>query len=142
MRLFFWAFATRRAFRYIFARLNFPRSKKLFPNPISRPRIPFPVPLAKDAASIPNALGYEQRAASFGQKCSQLIAHCSYPIFNFPFSIFGTSSDVFSDAFYVYFHTIDFRIVGVVCHNVGIYSHYSSKNEKRGKNPRRRIGRL
>ena len=35
---FFWAFATRRAFRYIFAPLRF----------------------AKDAASIPTATGYEQ----------------------------------------------------------------------------------
>ena len=53
---FFGRSATRRAFRYIFARLNFPATK------IS-PKSHFPSPnpnshyLAKDAAPIPNALG-------------------------------------------------------------------------------------
>ena len=58
--------------------LQIPQSP--FPNPISHH-------LAKDAAPIPNATGYELWAASFGQNCSQLIAHSSWPIFNFKFSI-------------------------------------------------------
>ena len=49
--------ASRRAFRYIFARHHF----HLAPKTRSRPQIPFPnlVPnlLAKDAAAIPNATG-------------------------------------------------------------------------------------
>ena len=45
----------RRTFRYIFAHFISPRSP--IPNP--RSRIPFPVPLAKDAAAIPNAMGVE-----------------------------------------------------------------------------------
>ena len=56
--VFIRAFATRRAFRYIFARFisaPLPNSRSPIPNP--RSRIPFPVPLTKDAASIPNALG-------------------------------------------------------------------------------------
>ena len=45
----------RRAFRYIFARFISPRSQISVP----KSRIPFPVPLAKDAAPIPNAMGVE-----------------------------------------------------------------------------------
>ena len=55
--LFFGRSATRRAFRYIFARLISPRSPILVPKSHS----PFPNPishhLAKDAAPIPNAKG-------------------------------------------------------------------------------------
>ena len=45
--------ATRRAFRYIFARLISPRSKKSVPE--SHSPYPNPDSLAKDAAPIPNA---------------------------------------------------------------------------------------
>ena len=51
--------ASRRAFRYIFARLisvSLPQIPFQFPNPISRFPFPNPETLAKDAAPIPNAL--------------------------------------------------------------------------------------
>ena len=54
--------------------------------------ISFSAALQKDAAPIPNATGYEQWAASFGQNCSQLIAHSSWPIFNFQLSVFNSKS--------------------------------------------------
>ena len=52
---FFVRSALRRAFRCIFARKAFPRFRVLFPNPVFRFRLRFPYPLAKDAATIPNA---------------------------------------------------------------------------------------
>ena len=49
--------ASRRAFRYIFARLISVSLPQIpFPNPISRFPFPNPETLAKDAAPIPNAL--------------------------------------------------------------------------------------
>ena len=91
--LFFWAFRYASGFPLYLCSLHFsplPNPRSPIPNP--RPRIPFPVPLAKDAAAIPNATGYEQWAASFEQKCSQLIAHSSQLIFRFQLSIFNSKS--------------------------------------------------
>ena len=70
---FFWAFRFASGFPLYLCSLNWVRDlgtgtriwkiknlKNHSPLPIPRSRIPFPVPLAKDAAAIPNATGYEQ----------------------------------------------------------------------------------
>ena len=49
---------SRRAFRYIFARIISPHSQ-IPPNPIPAPESHCPQTLAKDAAPIPNAAGVE-----------------------------------------------------------------------------------
>ena len=66
--------ASRRAFRYIFARFISPRSQIPVPNsqfPILRSRSPFPTPLAKDAASIPNALAMSTELRALGSLCQR-----------------------------------------------------------------------